>query len=129
MFSAARRSILLLIAMVVFGCGKAAAPSASGGGDCAELVGEWTGSDWGQVEFKGCWGGYTDTFHTGPGLIDVKPSGPRTYKGTWSESRNRHGIMELTLSEDGRTITGSWEPDPGCTIGAKTGGSVAWSRK
>lgn len=129
MTSAAHRSILLLIAMAIFGCGKSAAPVASGGGDCSELVGEWAGSDWGKVEFKGCWGGYTDTYGTGPGLIDLRQTGPGTYQGTWSESKKRQGILGLSLSGDGRTITGSWEPDPESAVGGKTGGSITWTRK
>src|SRR5262249_20224299 len=95
-----------------------------------ELVGSWFSRDWGEVILNADGTGtYTDTFGTGPGRMQFHRTGERSYKGIWWESNQRSGTLAIVLSPDGRTITGTWTPDPSSTIGSKTGGAILWTRK
>ena len=109
------------------------APSALAAGQRSvifELVGSWSSRDWGEVVLNADGTGtYTDTFGTGPGRIQLDRTGDRSYTGTWGESNQRSGKLVIELSPDGRTITGTWTPDPSSTIGSKTGGAILWTRK
>ena len=109
-----------------------APPALAAGQRCAilELVGSWSARDWGEVVLNADGTGtYTDTFGTGPGRIQFDRTGDRSYKGIWWESNQRSGTLVIVLSPDGRTITGTWTPDPSSTIGGKTGGAILWTRK
>lgn len=95
-----------------------------------EAAGEWSGDDWGNVVIAtDGTGSYTDTFGTGPGRLRLQGGGDRRYAGTWGESSQRFGTLELLLSPDGRTITGTWTPDPRSSLGSPTGGSLVWTRR
>jgi len=105
------------------------APSARHRFVTLELVGSWSSRDWGEIVLNADGTGtYTDTFGTGPGRMQFERTGDRSYKGTWWESSQRSGTLVLVLSPDGRTITGTWTPDPRSTIGSKTGGAILWTR-
>jgi hypothetical protein len=94
------------------------------------VAGRWSGADWGDVVIGGDGSGsYTSTYGTGPGQLQIRRAGERTYEGTWSESSQRYGALVLELAPDGRTITGAWRPDSQSTIGSRTGGPVVWTRR
>lgn len=96
----------------------------------AQLAGTWTSTDWGDVVLSVDGSGtYASTYGTGPGRMSVHPVGGRRFAGTWGESAQRHGTLTLELSLDGRTITGTWTPDPHCTVGTTTGGTITWTRR
>jgi hypothetical protein len=95
-----------------------------------EPAGSWSGSDWGEVVVRADGSGaYTDTFGTGPGVLELRRTGQNEYVGCWSESSQRFGTLEIVLAPDGRTITGHWAPDPRSTIGSRTGGPIVWTRR
>jgi hypothetical protein len=94
------------------------------------VTGAWSAADWGDVVIgpDGA-GSYSSTYGTGPGRLQLRPVGERRYEGSWGESAQRFGTLVLELSPDGQRITGSWTPDPQSTIGTRTGGSIAWTRR
>ena len=95
-----------------------------------EPFGSWSSPDWREVVLNADGTGtYTDTFGTGPGRMQFDRTGECPYKGKWWESNQRSGTLVIILSPGGRTITGTWTPDPSSTIGSKTGGAILWSRK
>jgi hypothetical protein len=95
----------------------------------AGLAGAWTSSDWGTIDLRADGtGSYSSTYGTGPGRMSLRPIGRGRFAGTWGESAQRHGTLTLELSPDGRTLTGTWTPDPSCTIGTATGGTLVWTR-
>lgn len=95
-----------------------------------ELAGSWSGQDWGELVLNADGTGtYTDTFGAGPGEMRFDQTGDHSYKGTWRESDQRSGTMVFELSSDGQTIAGVWTPDPGSTVGGKTGGVIFWTRE
>jgi hypothetical protein len=106
-----------------------AAPLRVAADDNADLTGAWEGADWGQVTIDGRAGSYTDTYRTGPGRFELRKTGDHTYSGVWGESKARHGTLTLTLSSDGRKLTGTWAPDADVTIGGKEGGPINWVKK
>ena len=113
---------ILLTLLLADGCNKRSAA------DFSELAGDWTG--WGRVTWASDGSGtYTDTYGTGPGTMKLRRTGDRTYEGTWGESAKRHGTMVISLSGDSNQITGTWKPDPDCTIGTRQGGSLTFRRK
>ena len=86
--------------------------------------------DWGRVVFNpNGTGSYTDTFGTGPGTIAVSRATDRSFAGRWGESEKRFGTLRFTLSPDGRTATGTWTPDPTCTIGDQGEHPLRWTRR
>jgi len=96
----------------------------------AQISGSWTGLDWGTIELRADGTGtYSSTYGPGAGRMAVRSIGPRRFAGTWGESSQRHGTFTFELAADGRTILGSWTPDPGCTIGTMTGGELTWTRR
>ena len=96
----------------------------------SQLAATWTSADWGTIELHADGtGSYTSTYGTGPGRIVLSALGGHRYSGRWSESSQRHGTLTLELAADGRTITGTWTPDPNCTIGTQNGGTIAWTRR
>jgi hypothetical protein len=110
--------------------GAAPAPSAApDAADYSQLTGNWVGSDWGQVKIDGRTGTYTDTYSGGFGKLEFTKTGEREYTAIWGESKQRHGTLKATLSEDGRKLTGSWTPDPDVTIGTRAGGSINWMKR
>jgi hypothetical protein len=103
-----------------------AAPAAAA--DYADLTGGWI-SDWGVVKIDGNVGSYSDTYGTGPGRLEFTKTGDHAYSCVWGESKKRHGTMTVTLSSDGRKLTGRWSPDADVTIGGRGGGPINWVKK
>lgn len=98
--------------------------------DVPTLAGSWAGDDWGEVILRGDGSGtYASTYGTGPGRLTLRRLDERHFAGRWRESPQRFGTLEILLSPDGATITGTWAPDPQCTIGSRTGGRIAWVRR
>lgn len=94
----------------------------------AKLAGRWSGPEWGWVVLNSDGNGsYTDTYGTGPGRIELHAVGDG-YEGRWVESSRRFGTLRFVLEPNGEAIVGTWAPDPRCTIGTTTGGSLRWSR-
>lgn len=114
------------------GASSGTASGASGAATGAEaysgLVGRWI-SDWGAVKIEGKSGTYTDTYGGGIGQLEFTQTAPRQYAVKWSESKARHGTMTVTLSDDDKKLEGTWTPDPDCTIGSRSGGSVHWVKR
>jgi hypothetical protein len=133
LFPVRKGTVILRRAIVFFGlmlllC--AAAPTVGQSFATFELVGSWASRDWGEVVLNADGTGtYTDTFGTGPGRIQLDRTCDRSYTGFWGESNQRSGTLEIILSPDGRTITGTWTPDASSIIGSKTGGAILWTRK
>lgn len=120
--------LLALLLAGADGCNRRNDGSAGRSGDLSELAGDWTG--WGRVTWASDGTGtYTDTYGTGPGTMQLRRSGDRTYEGTWRESAARHGTMVMSLSADGSQLTGTWSPDPDCTIGTRQGGTLTLRRR
>jgi hypothetical protein len=109
--------------------GAPAAPLHVAADDDAELAGAWEAADWGQVTINGRTGSYTDTYGTGPGRFELRKTGDHMYSGVWGESKARHGTLTVTLSSDGRKLTGTWAPDTDVTIGGREGGPINWVKK
>jgi hypothetical protein len=106
---------------------RSSAPSVTS--DFDAIAGRWNGG-WGFVVIRSDGtGSYTDTYKTGPGEMTLEVVRPGSYRGSWGESEQRHGTLEVTVSEDGNRLTGSWEPDPDSTIGTKSGGTITWTRE
>lgn len=106
----------------------AAGATAAAAADYADLTGDWS-SDWGKVTINGNTGSYTDTYSGGPGKLEFTKKGDRQYTAVWSESKQRHGTMNVTLSADGTKLTGKWTPDADVTVGTKAGGAINWTKK
>lgn len=127
------RIVLMMIALS--GCATISLPSTAvvespPSARLDEVAGEWSGSDWGRVVFNpNGTGSYTDTFGTGPGTIAVSRATDRSFAGRWGESEKRFGTLRFTLSPDGRTATGTWTPDPTCTIGDQGEHPLRWTRR
>jgi hypothetical protein len=96
--------------------------------DYADLTGGWI-SDWGGVKLDGRNGTYTDTYGGGIGKLEFSKTGDHEYTATWGESKMRHGTMKVTLSADGKKLTGTWTPDPDVTVGGKGGGPINWIKR
>src|SRR5205085_7408221 len=104
--------------------------SRAGAQGALPIAGQWAAADWGEVTIAADGSGtYTDTYGTGPGRLQIRRTDDGRYEGTWGESSERHGTLVLVLAPDGRTLTGSWTPDPQSTIGTTTGGPIQWSRR
>jgi hypothetical protein len=109
---------------------RTSAPGADKATARFELLGQWTGAEWGDVVIAADGSGsYTDTYHTGPGRLRLVRAGDRRYEGTWSESRQRYGTVVLELQPQGNVATGTWTPSQESTIGSRTGGPVSWTRR
>jgi hypothetical protein len=94
------------------------------------VAGRWSGDDWGAVVVAPDGSGsYTSTYGTGPGRFQLERVGEHAYVGTWRESSLRFGTLTVSIAPDGRTIAGTWTPDPQCTIGTMTGGLIVWTRR
>lgn len=94
----------------------------------ADVAGAWSGPEWGQVVLnRDGTGTYTDTYGTGPGRIEFHAARDG-YEGRWMESERRFGTLRFRLDASGRVVTGTWAPDPECTIGATRGGTFEWTR-
>jgi hypothetical protein len=119
---------MAVVSLVVLGlaAGARAGDPESGHG---HLVGEWSSPDWGTVTLLGDWGGYTGTFGTGPGLLELQKSDGKSYQGTWRESGQRHGTLSFTVADDGKSLSGRYQPDPASTIGGKQGQSFRLTRR
>jgi hypothetical protein len=125
-----RASVLLVVTcLLIVACKeRSSAPPVTS--DFGAIVGRWNGGGWGYVVMRSDGtGSYTDTYKTGPGEMKLEVVGPRTYKGSWGESEQRHGTLEVTVSDDGNSVKGTWEPDPSSTIGTKSGGTITWNRE
>ncbi|MBX7192101.1 MAG: hypothetical protein K1X94_08585 [Sandaracinaceae bacterium] len=119
---------LALAALVVSvgGAARALAQSSS----APSLAGTWSSSDWGVIELRADGTGtYSSTYGTGAGRLVLRAIGQGRFAGTWGESPQRHGTLLVSLSPDGRTITGHWSPDPDCTIGTMVGDELRWTRQ
>ena len=125
------KRLLMYLALACAACAAQMPPSPPAAGPQAgsfEVAGSWSG--WGVVVLNADGSGtYTDTFKTGPGRMQLRRTGDRSYEGTWGESNQRFGTLTIELSPDGRTITGNWTPDPSVTVGSKEGGAIAWGRQ
>jgi hypothetical protein len=108
--------------------GAATSAAPAGAADYTDLTGAWI-SDWGGVKIDGNKGSYTDTYGTGPGRLEFTKTGDHAYACNWGESKKRHGTMNVTLSKDGRKLTGKWFVDGDSTIGKKGGGPINWIKK
>ncbi len=118
-------SLVMVAFLVLTSAPAVAQPPAT----LAQLAGAWTSSDWGTIELSAAGSGsYSSTYGTGAGRFSLRPIGGRRFSGTWGESAQRHGTLTLELSLDGRTLTGTWTPDPSCTIGTMMGGTLVWTR-
>ena len=95
----------------------------------SEILGSWTGADWGTVEIKGVTGTYSSTYRTGLGRFSIMKLSDRTYRGVWGESQKRHGTFTLIVSRDWQTISVNWKGDEDCEISPGNGGSSTWKRK
>lgn len=95
----------------------------------AQLAGTWASGDWGSIVLQpDGTGSYSSTYGTGAGRLSLRALGGRRFAGSWGESSQRHGTLTIEVSTDGRTITGTWTPDPNCTLGTTTGGTLTWTR-
>lgn len=115
------RPLFALIVAVAVGCGP----------DPGDLSGDWDGSssEWGKVQIRGLAGTYTDTYGPPPGTLTLEKSGPREFRGTWKENEKHGGTLSFTVSEDGRTASGTyktWDTSP-----RRPGfeGKVHWTRR
>lgn len=117
----ARTALLVGLVLSAAGCGKP---------DPENLTGEWDGrsSEWGRVVLDGSRGTYTDTYGPPPGAIEFTKTGPRRFEGTWKETETHGGTLRFTVSEDGRTVQGTY-------VTAKTSprrpgyeGKIYWTR-
>jgi hypothetical protein len=93
------------------------------------IWGIWDGGDWGTVTLQNNTGSYTNTMGTGPGKMDIKNTNGRNYSGTWGESEQRHGTLQLTLSKDGNAVQGTWKADQNCTVNPGNEGTIQWKKK
>lgn len=120
-----KRRTLMLAGMLLFAPTRALAQRVP----VVQIAGTWSSADWGSIELHADGTGtYTSMYGTGVGRVTLHPAGPRRFSGTWGESAQRHGTLSLELSADGRTLHGTWTPDPSCTIGTMTGGVAEWRR-
>lgn len=134
-----RRASVSYALFLLAGCGASQAPARAAPpllvatGDApvtvADVTGQWSGPEWGRVVLNADGTGtYTDTYGTGPGRIALHAAGDG-YDGRWEESSRRFGTLHIVLSPSGREITGTWTPDPECTLGAMRGGALRWTRE
>ncbi|MBI5515326.1 MAG: hypothetical protein HY909_16225 [Deltaproteobacteria bacterium] len=136
-----RSAGVLYTLFLLVGCGagqppRASAPllvAATGSAPFAtaavtDATGRWSGPEWGQVVLRADGTGtYTSTYGTGPGRIEFRAVGGG-YDGRWMESARRFGTMHFVVAPSGSAITGTWAPDPECTIGTMSGGELHWTR-
>jgi len=82
---------------------------------------------------KGSEGTYSDTWGPGPGILKFQKTGERSYTGTWCDSAEgevlQQGTMSFTVSEDGKTIAGTWEAGRDCEINPGGKGAIRWTRE
>lgn len=137
-----RRARIAYVLCLLVGCGVSSSPPvrsapstrvATSGAPVvnaavSDVAGQWSGPEWGRVVLtRDGTGTYTDTYGTGPGRIEFRAAGDG-YDGRWVESERRFGTLHFALARDGRVITGTWAPDPECTIGTRSGGTLEWTR-
>lgn len=84
------------------------------------VVGTWTGTDWGRVELRAVENGvvegtYSDTFGTATGEIKLKfNERSRRFDGIWREGKYRHGRISIRLGIDRKSVRGAWTTDESC---------------
>ena len=60
--------------------------------------------------------------------MELEKTGHRSYSGTWRESAQRFGTLQITLSADAKRLTGSFQTDPKGELGDSTVRSIDWRR-
>ncbi|MCA9838630.1 MAG: hypothetical protein KC422_17055 [Trueperaceae bacterium] len=74
-----------------------------------DLSGSWNGNDWGDINLNqsstGYSGTYTSTYEDDTGDITINIT---TLEGTWGETNRKGELFDIVISEDGCSISGSW---------------------